>query len=127
MPHSLLQSGISGTAPHPEPWRAMTPARWQQIQELLDAALAMPVAERARFVGVACGTDLELQREMDSLLLQASVADFLSATATQASGTVVRSERSLIGKQLGPYSIKSQLGCGGMGDVFLAEDTRLHR
>jgi len=32
-----------------------------------------------------------------------------------------------LGTQLGRYEIRSKIGEGGMGDVFLAEDTRLHR
>src|SRR5215468_10377507 len=31
------------------------------------------------------------------------------------------------GKRLGRYEIRSKIGAGGMGEVYLAEDTRLHR
>jgi serine/threonine-protein kinase len=31
------------------------------------------------------------------------------------------------GRKLGRYEIRSQIGAGGMGEVYLAEDTRLHR
>ena len=31
------------------------------------------------------------------------------------------------GTKLGRYEIRSQIGAGGMGEVYLAEDTRLHR
>ena len=31
------------------------------------------------------------------------------------------------GTKLGRYEIRSKIGAGGMGEVYLAEDTRLHR
>src|SRR5438094_6911556 len=33
----------------------------------------------------------------------------------------------VIGTRLGRYEIRSKIGAGGMGEVYLAEDTRLHR
>ena len=33
----------------------------------------------------------------------------------------------MVGKTLGPYKIIEQLGAGGMGEVYLGEDTRLGR
>ena len=33
----------------------------------------------------------------------------------------------LPGTKLGPYAIESALGSGGMGEVYRAQDTRLHR
>ena len=31
------------------------------------------------------------------------------------------------GRRLGPYEIQSRIGAGGMGEVYSARDTRLHR
>jgi tetratricopeptide (TPR) repeat protein len=106
----------------------MTPARWRQVQDLLNDALAVPPADRPQFVAVACSGDPELRREVDSLLQRASAtSDLLNTTIMETAAPFLRPQTTLVGRKLGPYSVRSRLGGGGMGDVFLAEDTRLHR
>jgi serine/threonine protein kinase len=108
----------------------MTPERYQQVTALFDAALELPTADTAAFIGRACADDEELKREVESLLAQEKGADFLEspalAVAAQqfADSTVTQ---LAVGEQLGPYKIEALIGAGGMGRVYRAVDTRLGR
>ena len=103
--------------------------RRARIDELCDAALDRSVGERAAFLATACKDDQELRREVESLLAHAPKADrFLATTVTEVAVALFANERaSLVGRQLGPYTILSFLGAGGMGDVYRARDPRLGR
>jgi len=46
----------------------MTPERWQQVDQMLDEALAREPAQRQAFLQQACAGDEELRREVESLL-----------------------------------------------------------
>jgi hypothetical protein len=46
----------------------MTPARWQQIEEVYESALRLEREGRAAFLEEACGADEQLRHEVDSLL-----------------------------------------------------------
>ncbi|HZS07752.1 MAG TPA: protein kinase [Blastocatellia bacterium] len=108
----------------------MKPERWQQLDQLLEAALERPPAERAAFLAEACAGDETLRQEVESLLRSDEAAEsFIETPATALAGEVLAAQqaRSLVGQQLGHYQILSQLGAGGMGEVWLAQDTRLHR
>ncbi|HEY5075107.1 MAG TPA: serine/threonine-protein kinase [Pyrinomonadaceae bacterium] len=108
----------------------MTPERWQQVEEVLQAALDRPRQERASFLNEACSGDDQLQREASSLIdAYDEAGDFIEQPAIAQDAHVLISSPELgnIGREIGPYQIIERLGGGGMGEVYLAEDARLDR
>ena len=108
--------------------------RWRQISRLFDAARARAGEERSAFLTSACGGDAALRREVESLLAHDTRADafFLALAAEGVVGRITRdaeppSGAVAPGMTLGTYRIDRLLGRGGMGAVFQAYDTTLHR
>ena len=103
--------------------------RRQRIDELCDAALDCSTDERSAFIASACKDDQSLRQEVESLLAHAPMVDrFLTTTMTAVAVKMFANDHeALVGRQLGPYTIHSFLGAGGMGEVYLARDTRLGR
>ncbi|HEV3198256.1 MAG TPA: protein kinase [Bryobacteraceae bacterium] len=109
----------------------MSPERYRQVSALYHAALERQSDHRAAFLQEGCAGDEELRREVESLLAAHEHAvDFMatapavaSTTQTMCSPLVV----ALVGSKLGSYEVLSLLGAGGMGEVYLARDTRLGR
>jgi eukaryotic-like serine/threonine-protein kinase len=109
----------------------LTPERWQEVERLYHAALERGEEERAAFLTGACGGDEELRREVESLLEHEAEAEhFIDSPALEAAAKLMAREPAAAldpGQTVNQYEIVSALGAGGMGEVYLAKDTRLQR
>ncbi len=104
--------------------------RWEKLTDLFTAALECPPAERAAFLDSSCEGDGALRAELESLIrAHEQSGEFLEQPAADVAAALIDEdvEPLAAGQRLGPYLIKEQIGRGGMGVVYLAEDTRLGR
>ncbi len=116
----------------------MTPERWQQISRIFNTALSLADEERAGYVANECGADSGMRSEVEKLIAAhgtAKAEKFIDGIAAEAAAPLLLNDADLQpppqsltrGQQFGSYIIIDALGVGGMGEVYLARDTRLER
>ena len=103
-------------------------SRWQRISDLFAQALERPRDSRTAFVHQRAAGDEQLEAEVRALLDAHERAAFLEVPAAAYDPELTGADTARhVGRSIGPYIITSELGHGGMGVVYCAEDTRLGR
>jgi serine/threonine protein kinase len=107
----------------------MTPSQWQRVRELFEAALEMPPSAAREWIQAEAADDSEVGAEALSLFDYSTRAGaFLTKPIGDRMTDLFEEDARLEpGSALGQYIIVRELGRGGMGRVYLANDTRLKR
>jgi tetratricopeptide (TPR) repeat protein/serine/threonine protein kinase len=99
--------------------------RREKIDEIFWGALQIVSSEqRGAYLDQKCGEDSDLRALIEKLLLaQPKVEQFLEKPFEVNSPTINQPPAEQAGAQIGPYKLLQQIGEGGMGTVFMAEQT----
>lgn len=104
------------------------------MDALLEAALEQPADKRESFVIQSSEDDVDLRKEVLSLLrAQSQASQFMEHSAMRVAAAALAGDLdltisgSLVGKEIANYRIEKLLGAGGMGEVYLAHERKLNR
>jgi eukaryotic-like serine/threonine-protein kinase len=106
--------------------KTLTPEQRQQVEAIFEGALDCDPLARDRFLDTACAHDQALRQAVDSLIqAHQQAGNFLETPLIQE--VFLKAKSQPLAACIAHYQIIEEIGRGGMGEVFLAHDTRLQR